>query len=59
MTKDEALAQPQPEYVAFMDAPQRTWVGLTWSDVPDQWLGNVAFMEGGKWAEKTLKEKNT
>ena len=39
--------------------PQRAWVGLTWSDVPDQWLGNVAFMEGGKWAEKTLKEKNT
>ena len=46
--------------VAFYTTPpQRTWVGLTWSDVPDQWLGNVAFMEGGKWAEKTLKEKNT
>jgi hypothetical protein len=43
----------------YTTPPQRTWVGLTWSDVPDQWLGNVAFMEGGKWAEKTLKEKNT
>ncbi len=43
----------------FEEKLKRTWVGLTWSDVPDQWLGNVAFMEGGKWAEKTLKEKNT
>ena len=25
----EALAQPEPEYLAFMDTPQRTWVGLT------------------------------
>lgn len=38
---------------------QRTWVGLKWSDVPDQWCGNVAFIEGGRWAEKVLKEKNT
>lgn len=38
--------------------PQRTWVGLRWSDVPDQWCGNVAFIEGGRWAAKQLKEKN-
>tara|TARA_R110000868_G_C10563924_1_gene737141 strand:+ start:121 stop:390 length:270 start_codon:yes stop_codon:yes gene_type:complete len=56
---EQVLAQSEPEYLAFMDTPQRAWVGLTWSNVPDQWLGNVAFMEGGKWAEKTLKEKNT
>jgi hypothetical protein len=38
---------------------QRTWVGLTWNDVPDEWVGKVAFMEGTKWADKQLKEKNT
>ena len=38
--------------------PQRTWVGLTWNDVPDEWVGKVAFMEGAKWADKQLKEKN-
>jgi hypothetical protein len=38
---------------------QRTWVGLTWNDVPDEWVGKVAFMEGAKWADKQLKEKNT
>lgn len=43
----------------FEEKLQRTWVGLRWSDVPDQWCGNVAFIEGGRWAEKVLKEKNT
>jgi hypothetical protein len=38
---------------------KRTWVGLTWNDVPDEWVGKVAFMEGAKWADKQLKEKNT
>jgi hypothetical protein len=37
---------------------QRTWVGLTWNDVPDEWVGKVAFMEGAKWADKQLKQKN-
>jgi hypothetical protein len=47
--------------VAMMSniSPQRTWVGLTWNDVPDEWVGKVAFMEGAKWADKQLKEKNT
>jgi hypothetical protein len=46
--------------VAMMSniSPQRTWVGLTWNDVPDEWVGKVAFMEGAKWADKQLKEKN-
>ena len=40
-------------------ASQRTWVGLNWSDLPEEWVGNPAFMEGAKWAETKLKEKNT
>jgi len=38
---------------------QRTWVGLNWSDLPEEWVGNPAFMEGAKWAEAAFKEKNT
>ena len=38
---------------------QRTWVGLNWSDLPNEWVGKPAFMEGAKWAETKLKQKNT
>ena len=53
----EALAQPEPEYIAFMDTPQRTWVGLTnkeragcWETIPELAMRKV---------EAKLKEKNT
>jgi hypothetical protein len=39
--------------------PHRTWVGLNWSDLPNEWVGKPAFMEGAKWADGKLKEKNT
>ena len=42
----------------YTHPPKREWVGLRWSDTPDEWLGNVSFMEGAKWAEAKLKEKN-
>jgi hypothetical protein len=41
------------------DVYTRTWVGLNWSDLPDEWVGKPAFMEGAKWAERKLEEKNT
>jgi hypothetical protein len=57
------MSQPEPEYLAFMDTPQRTWVGLTeWEReaiahecgaMSADWL---VFMEA---VEKALKEKNT
>lgn len=37
----------------------RQWVGLTWDDLPETAVGDVAFMQGAKWAEAKLKEKNT
>ena len=43
----------------YTELPQRTWVGLTWGDIPNEWVGKVAFMEGAKWADKQLKENNT
>jgi hypothetical protein len=46
------------EFVPPVMQQQRTWVGLTWHDVPNEWIGNVSFMEGAKWAEAKFKEKN-
>jgi len=37
---------------------QRTWVGLNWSDLPEEWVGNLFFKQGARWAETKLKEKN-
>jgi hypothetical protein len=53
---DEMVQNVTPLYTT---PQQRTWAGLTWNDVPDEWVGKVAFMEGAKWADKQLKEKNT
>jgi len=39
-------------------APQRTWVGLTLDDIPDDDTNNLDFYRGGRWAERILKEKN-
>lgn len=52
------LVRVLSDRVAELEA-KRTWVGLTWNDVPDEWVGKVAFVEGAKWADKQLKEKNT
>jgi hypothetical protein len=53
----EALAQPEPEYLAFMDTPQRTWVGLTNEERADCWetIPELAMRK----VEAKLKEKNT
>ena len=59
----EALAQPEPEYLAFMDTPQRTWVGLTpqeRDEINEQVYGavphHVAFHAA---IEAKLKAKNS
>jgi hypothetical protein len=38
--------------------PKREWVGLNWDDIPDVFVGDIAFMQGAKWALAKLKEKN-
>jgi hypothetical protein len=38
--------------------PQRQWVGLNWDDLPDIYVGDIAFLHGAKWAEAKLKQKN-
>lgn len=42
-----------------LDNSQRTWVGLTLDDIPDDDTNNLDFYRGGRWAERILKEKNT
>jgi hypothetical protein len=54
----EALAK-QEQGSTTCDKPVAWELGLNWSDLPEEWVGNPAFMEGAKWAEAKLKEKNT
>ena len=37
---------------------QRTWVGLTLDDLPEDDTLNLDLYRGGRWAERVLKEKN-
>jgi len=37
---------------------QRPWVGIDWSEIPDEQFDNYHFGDGAKWAEQHLKEKN-
>jgi len=48
---------PMYEYGHIHDA-ELPWVGLNWDDIPDVFVGDIAFMQGAKWALAKLKEKN-
>ena len=41
------------------ELPRKEWVGLNWDDMPEEYAGNRSFLDGAKWAEARLKEKNT
>ena len=56
----EALAQPEPEYLAFMDTPQRTWVGLTKEERHEISMANRPYCADVMAAhEEELKRRNT
>jgi hypothetical protein len=42
----------------YVVPPRKPWVGLNWDDIPDVFVGDIAFMQGAKWAQAKLKEKN-
>ena len=44
--------------IAATSQPRKEWVGLNWDDIPDIFVGDIAFMQGAKWALAKLKEKN-
>ena len=57
--KDEPWEQFYPDMgKPQFTPPQRTWVGLTLDDIPDDDTNNLDFYRGGRWAERILKEKN-
>ena len=45
--------------IAATSPPTKPWVGLNWDDIPDVFVGDIAFMQGAKWAQAKLKEKNS
>ena len=53
--RDQKTAQ-KPE--KSPSAPIDGWIGLSTKEIPDQWLGNRAFLAGARWAAKQLKRKN-
>ena len=57
-TKEQIREALVFNFSLYTTPQQRTWVGLNWSDLPEEWVGNPAFMEGAKWAEAALKGKN-
>jgi hypothetical protein len=38
---------------------KKPWQPLNWGDMPIGCLNNFDFMEGARWAEKSLKDKNS
>ena len=36
----------------------RPWKGVSEREIPDIYIGDVAFLHGVKWAEAKLKERN-
>jgi hypothetical protein len=71
-TNKQTLAQPEQcvcgeplrlNIVHRKDSPcfdylERKWVGLNWSDLPEEWVGDTKFLTGARWAEEILEEKN-
>ena len=56
---DGMQKQAQSSVDKAVNGMTRQWVGLTWDDLPETAVGDVGFMQGAKWAEAKLKEKNT
>lgn len=46
------------ETLLYTAPPKREWVGLHLDDMPETYAGDRFFLEGAKWAEVKLKEKN-
>jgi hypothetical protein len=60
---EELEAKDHPQYIAFMDTPQRTWVGLTDAEIEDfvsaLWPVGAGAGKLLRAIEAKLKEKNT
>ena len=54
----EVIAVEYAPY-SYTSPPKRPWIGLNWDDLPEDHVGDKAFLQGAKWAEAKLREKNT
>ena len=52
----QALCDKQSLRIAELE---KSWIGLNWDDLPEDYVGDKAFLQGAKWAEAKLREKNT
>lgn len=56
------LTQDSKETILYLlkeEVPQRSWLGLNLDDLPEDYVGDKVFLQGAKWAEAKLREKNT
>jgi hypothetical protein len=53
------VVQTDYDIPLYTSPPRKEWVGLNWDDIPEVFVGDIAFMQGAKWALAKLKEKNT
>lgn len=51
--RDEAYKQ------AGHPLPDREWKGLNWDELPEIYVGDIAFLHGAQWAEGKLRRKNS
>jgi transcriptional regulator of acetoin/glycerol metabolism len=56
MTKD-GLLDRDSYLLGLLD--RKPWVGLTSEDMKDEKTHNFDFVNGARWAEEILKERNT
>jgi hypothetical protein len=52
------VVQTDYDIPLYTAPPRKPWVGLNWDDIPDVFVGDIAFLQGAKWALAKLKEKN-
>jgi len=55
--RDEDV-QREIDRMGRRDEDVRPWRGVSEREIPDIYIGDVAFLHGVKWAEAKLKERN-
>ena len=60
MTRPIGISVPhrKPEEDDDIQAYVKAWQGLNWGEMPKEAENNIDFMQGARWAEKQLREKN-
>jgi hypothetical protein len=54
----DVRAEHLEHFAELVRQDEREWVGLHWDDIPDVFVGDIAFLQGAKWALAKLRSKN-